>query len=432
MARRILVPAGTSGASTSGGGAGVIALPSSVDTHKLTGLQYEWARNYAGLSQLNANQFMYVVAGTNTATNTIRWSAQAFTVDNNGQITEGTSEYVQNSSGTSASTHQGGETQPGSHSHISRWHYNGTYYINHVQFHVNNSNQVFGHNIYSPGDYNSGYAHPTSGCPIASGSWDGSSGTRYVWYMGYNTSGYGTYTGWSNNSHYTNSTVNSYSSTGFTGNCMKWHGDTSKGMGYMSDHRNASNGWYYQMAYNGTTVSNLGYQSSVFGNTGGDQEYQNVQCLSYVASTPSDTDNRGIAFNTVTGGCCSYNKEGSGSTGLVFTGSYPFGGSVPWSRGNHSSFACGKNAFVLPVDGNYGSFNELSLTGTWQPNLDLINDTLLQSIPGFYAANAATSHNPTKTRCRIGGNQNQFLVSVTNGNVKVYDISSSLDLSSYV
>lgn len=431
MARRILVPAGTSGASSSGaGGGGLIAVPGSVDTHKLTGLSYEWATNYAGLSQLNANQFMYVVAGKNNSTNTIRWSAQAFTVDNNGNITEGSSSYVQNSSGTSTSTHQGGETAPGSHSHISRWHYNGTYYINHAQFHVNNNNQIAAIDRHSPGDYNSGYAHPTSGCPIASGAWTGTSGTRYVWYMGYNTSGHGTYTGWQDNGNYTQSTVNTYSSTGFTGNCMKWHGDSSAGMGYMSDHRSSTSGWYYNVVYSGTSVTSLGYQNNVFGNTGAEQEYQNCQALSWVAASPSNNNNRGVLFNTVTGGCCAHNKNGSGQTGMTMTGSYPFGGDVAWSRGNHASFACGKNTFVIPVSNDYGSFTELSVSG-WQPNLDLLQNTLIQSIPGFYDADTHTSSNPTRTRCRIGGNQNQFLVSVVNGNIKVYDISSNIDLSSY-
>ena len=433
MARRILVPAGTSGASSAGaGGAGIIQAPTAVGSANLTGVMSAWQGSWAALTQLSANQFMYARGGRNTSTNTIRWYAQAFQVDNNGNITVGGSNYVQNSSGTSESTHQGASTAPGSISHCSRWHYNGTYYINHVQFQCNTSNQIVNADRYSPGDYSNSYMHPTSGPPVGSGSWTSTSGTRYVGYMGYNTSGHGGYTIWSNNSYYSGTTVNSYSSTGYTNACMQWWSDTSSRMGYGNDHRSSTNGWYWQMFHSGTGFTGLGY-NDIFGNTQRQGQYNQVHGFAYVdRSNPGNSTNRGVCLNNATGGFIMYDKNGSnGTTNGNITGTAGLS-NASTSYAYHSSFPCGVNKFVVRTDGGMGQFVDLSMDSSTQARMDSFNDSFIQNVPGFYSTSPGTGSGAQYTRCAIGGNNNQFLISVTNGKVSVYDISSFVDLSSHV
>ena len=126
-----------------------------------------------------------------------------------------------------------------------------------------------------------------------------------------------------------------------------------------------------------------------------------------------------------------YDKEGSSSvTNTEYTGSATLSSSTNMTQSYQSCFPCGVNKFVIGDNDNLGGFVDLSKSGN-QISLDSVENKYLQSIPGFYGANT-TQSNSGRTRCAIGGNNNQFLISVTNGRIAVYDISSFIDLSSHV
>ena len=433
MARRILVPAGTAGASSSGaGGGGIISAPSAVSKTRMGAFNYTYDDTAGSLTQLNANQFMYMRAGDNRSNN-IYWVAQAFQVDDNGVITLGSSAQQVNSSGTSESTDIHGTTAAGSISHISRWHYNGSYYINHVQFHCNSSNQVAASDRYSPGDYNTSYMHPQSGAPIASGSWTGTSGTRYVAYAGSNNSGHGGYTIWNNNGHYTGGTLNSYSSTSGGAPCMQWYNDTSSRMGYGYDHRSQSNGYYWSIFHSGTSVAGIGYQDNVLGNANARNDYQNNVGLAYVdTSNPSDVNNRGILLHTFSNGYYLTNKSGgNANSNQVATGSLPILG-TSINDSYSASIPCGINKFLLSGSDGVGAFADISVNSSNEVNIDTFNNSFIQVRRGFWEENAASTNGSNITRCAIGGNNNQFLISVYEGLISVYDISSFVDLSEHV
>tara|TARA_B100001029_G_scaffold177248_1_gene181593 strand:+ start:655 stop:2121 length:1467 start_codon:yes stop_codon:yes gene_type:complete len=236
----------------SDGGAGV---PSYVDTTSMPLIDYQEFRSeshnstYGGtsgwnqyargqnaqsgnLNKASKNQFGFNLQSSNSNdTNRIYHVICPFQVSDNGNISKGTANTIENSSGTSMSTTTVGRgfnnttsstigngnigANTASFYAYGRQYWSGGYNMMSWGGTIGNSNTVTTHDRNAYSDYNSSYPHPNGGHFGRSG---GGSQTPYYHMVGYDGNSYNYWSGWYYNSgsypsHWTNSQIATYSTT---------------------------------------------------------------------------------------------------------------------------------------------------------------------------------------------------------------------------
>jgi len=183
--------------------------------------------NKAGKNQFGIN----FLANNSQDTNRIYHTIIPFQVDDNGTITPGSANTIENSSGTSISTTFAGRgfnnttSQTKGSGNIGantagfisygRMHWNGSYYCMSWGGTISTSNTVSVHDRTPNSDYTSSYPHPNEGIFGRSGGGDQ---TPYYHVVGYDGNSYNYWSGWyynsgSHPSHWTQAQLATYSST---------------------------------------------------------------------------------------------------------------------------------------------------------------------------------------------------------------------------
>ena len=195
----------------------------------------QYAQNISNIGDLNKaskNQFGFNFTSNNSNdTNRIYHTIVPFQVDDNGTITSGTANTIENSSSTSISTTFcrrgfnnttpntiGSGNIPGNCAGFvcyGRMHWSGSYQMMSWGGRIGNSNTVTTHDRNNYSDYTSSYPHPNEGTFGMNG---GGSNTPYYSIVGYDGSSYNYWSGWYYNSgsypsHWTNNQLATYSST---------------------------------------------------------------------------------------------------------------------------------------------------------------------------------------------------------------------------
>ena len=189
--------------------------------------------SYAGLiNKASKNQFgVNFLSPNSQQQNQINHVIIPFQSDDNGNITIGNGNSIQNSSSTSISTtfigngfnntssSNLGNGQIGANTATfvcyGRQHWSGSYQMMSWGGRVGNSNTVTTHDRNNYSDYNTSYPHPNEGTMGMTG---GGSNTPYYNIVGYDGNSYNYWSGWYYNSgsypsHWTNNQLATYSST---------------------------------------------------------------------------------------------------------------------------------------------------------------------------------------------------------------------------
>jgi len=195
----------------------------------------QYASNFDRVGDLNKagkNQFgVNFLSNNSTDTNKIYHTIVPFQVDDNGIISAGSGNTIENSSGTSVSTtfcgrgfNNSSSTPIGSGNigantagfiSYGRMHWNGSYYCMSWGGTIGMSNTVTVHDRTPNSDYTSSYPHPNEGIFGRSG---GGTQTPYYHIVGYDGNSYNYWSGWyynsgSHPSHWTQNQLATYSST---------------------------------------------------------------------------------------------------------------------------------------------------------------------------------------------------------------------------
>lgn len=203
--------------------------------------QYARKLQYQGhINKSNKNQFgVNFLANNSGQSNRIYHVIIPFQSDDNGSISVGNANTIENSSGTSISTtfigngfnntsqNVIGSGQIGAETSTyicyGRMHWSGSYYCMSWGGTVGNSNNVTVHDRTPNSDYTSSYPHPESG---SFGRTGGGSNTPYYSIVGYDGNSYNYWSGWyynsgSHPSHWTQNQLATYSSScGFMQNML--------------------------------------------------------------------------------------------------------------------------------------------------------------------------------------------------------------------
>lgn len=414
MARRVLGSTGSGG----GGGTGVINNLAIVDTEVFSDTLTNGMHKdtHAGMDIFDNNKFVYGTYGRDASR--INAGCLAFNVDNNGVIATGGVATSNNSSGTAISTCYGGFGGSGSHVVIVRqYFYSSSYYITMPTNYRDSAGNSYSE-MNTSGDYGNNYRHPGGGTTVPFGL---GTGNTFHGYYGYNSSSYG---GWCSYKVSTNGwngqSLNSYSSTNYSGPVQQWHGDTSKKIGWGIDHRNSqSYNWNILYDSSGTATNyHIGNLDSSFG--------CHDTSLGGFAYLDSSNVSHKIVFSPRTGRGHRFNDSGSYLNSNIEVFNAP-----PTLNGNSANARCymaGRN-LMASVTGSSLTLYEIT-------NPSTNNYTFVQKHLILSPAHAGLISQPNTNRgsfgLKLGGNELQFIVVAQPSGATTYDLASAgIDLSSY-
>lgn len=399
MARKVFV-AGSGG---SGGGAytgaAAFSLPL-VSEEVLTADVWAAGPMFVRSTQINANQLMLGYGGYSSTNNLCGWTAQAYQVDESGQITLGTKSSLNNGSGAGWSTANYGEPVPGRLACLGRIHHNGSYNITSWGATVSSNNTLqAGKAVY--GDYNNSYPHPSQNGLTGAGS-----GAYYGMAYNANSYGYASYLTYNGSSFYNfNSAtqLNSYSSTGDMIPAAQHWSDTASACGMGYDHRDSTG--FYLREYHASGATNLGYNTSLL--PGG--SYSQMQGFRLSANA---------VYADFAGKYMVTNGAGSvvASGGQYSMNGVPIGQYAPNGNAN-SCVALGNGYFASPgTDALYWVIYKVSIDGSYNLTISPKCSVLADGVGTVSAA--------TQGGWRLAGSENQYLVIARPNSIQVYDSSS--------
>lgn len=376
----------------------------------------------SNISQYDANSF--IIGGWHKVNNSYpRFRALPFHISNTGTVTAG-SVYSYNvpSGDDSISTVHTNETAPGVLSSVGRMDWSGSYQIVGASASTTDGLTLTSTGVTNYGNHSStNTPHPQGGGIIGPGTWTANTHvtSRYESYIGYvNYGHFGSFYG-VGYSKRTDQSLDSYSSTSGSAQFIQHYSDSSSRMGWGYNHESADD-YHFNTVYSTNTISDKGD----IGNYGETNNTNYNGGLCYIdRSDPNDSNNKAV-WISAGGRCWEWNKTGGGQSECTISGFPHQSCAINRFAKQLGCTMAGKNLVWLSGQNFSGLYSFTRDTSGSSPHYAFTQIGPLMGHQAFFTfGNEANLDNTSRIydRLRFCGDQNQFIMILSNNKIKLYD-----------